>query len=230
MFELLRLARRLPLVGVLFMFSGFAKVLGLVQNADAEPVRENLVAPALFSKRTQAIIGTFELGVAFTDLLMSRRRLAGLVGAGFFATGAVWFGRILQSGREVRCNCFGALSEGPVSGRTIVRNGLLMTMALHQALPNHRTAPEFNLMRSISSARLWVATNVVWLGLVMYLSVLLASTRREVQMHKRPTVVGEYIPHFEVLAANQSPTDLVDHFAARGLDRFLLVAGTPACA
>lgn len=37
--------------------------------------------------------------------------------------------RVLRSGREVSCNCFGALSRRPVSTWSLARNGVLLVLA-----------------------------------------------------------------------------------------------------
>ena len=111
------------LLAAVFVRAGAAKLARPVQTATsfvalgvpaaasaarAVPVLELLVAVALLATPRAGAIGALALLVPFTAVL----------------------GRAVRTGSQVPCNCFGAARADPVSAVDVVRNGLLVAVAL----------------------------------------------------------------------------------------------------
>jgi len=78
------------------------------------------------------VVPALELGCAV--LLLAVPEWGGIASFALLAAFTAVLVNVLRSGRVVACRCFGALSEEPVSARTLVRNGGLLALAAVAAL------------------------------------------------------------------------------------------------
>ena len=83
-----------------------------------------LLAPGVLAWAVPAA----ELGAA--GLLVVAPAWGGMSAFALLAAFTTVLVRVLRSGRAVSCNCFGGLSNRPISNRTLVRNAVLLGLAL----------------------------------------------------------------------------------------------------
>lgn len=110
--------RRLPLIGLILLVSGFLKAWD-GSRSDETSHLPGEPPPRLISKRTEMAIAVAELAVATSDIVLRRRRFAGAVGSVLFAGGIALFSSLLAQGKQAQCHCFGSLRGGVINGTSI---------------------------------------------------------------------------------------------------------------
>jgi uncharacterized membrane protein YphA (DoxX/SURF4 family) len=73
------------------------------------------------------LVPATELGAAAALLLVPS--WGGVASFALLAAFSTVLVRVVRSGQQVPCACFGATSSRPVSGRTLARNGVLLVLA-----------------------------------------------------------------------------------------------------
>lgn len=79
-------------------------------------------------------------------------RTGGLAALGLLAVFQVVLVRAVRSGRTGRCACFGAAGDDEVSGRTLVRNGLLAVAAAVSVAATEPSVPGLAAVVTVSCA------------------------------------------------------------------------------
>lgn len=110
------------LAGVLVVAAGAKLARRGATGAELESL--GLLAPGLLAWLVPAV----ELGVA--ALLVAAPAWGGMAAFALLVAFTTVLVRVLRSGRAVSCNCFGGLSSRPVSRTTLVRNVVLLGLAL----------------------------------------------------------------------------------------------------
>ena len=83
-----------------------------------------LVGPTVLAR----VVPLLELGCA--ALLVVAPAWGGVASFALLAAFTAVLVNVVRSGRVVPCRCFGALTDEPVSPRTLVRNAALLTLAI----------------------------------------------------------------------------------------------------
>lgn len=113
-----------------------AAVLGwsaLAKLADVPGTRSSFEALGLrWSRELAFLVPAAEAATAV--LLVVAPRMGGAIALFLLVAFTVVLVDVLRRGLEVRCACFGSLTESPVGHRDVVRNGLLIGLALIVAL------------------------------------------------------------------------------------------------
>lgn len=125
-------------LAVVLAISGVAKLLDRQGTADAladfgVPARLARVAP---------LLPVAELGLAGALLVPVTARWGAVGALVLLAVFSLAIAANLLRGRRPDCNCFGRLGGGPIGARTLVRNGVLMGVALLGAIPDAATPRE----------------------------------------------------------------------------------------
>ena len=90
---------------------------------------QELAALGLAAPRTLArLVPVIELVTA--AVLVAAPAWGGILAFALLAAFTVVLVRVLRSGRVVACNCFGGLSNRPISRWSVARNGALLALAL----------------------------------------------------------------------------------------------------
>jgi peroxiredoxin len=116
---------------VVFAVSGAAKA---VNRRGTRTAAADLGVPAQFAVVAGVVLPSLELAIAALLLPVATARLAAGIGAATLLVFTVVLGVNLARGRRPACNCFGALSRKPISGRSVARNVLLVAAAVAVAL------------------------------------------------------------------------------------------------
>lgn len=231
--------RRLPLVGIVLLVSGFLKGWGAVHRG--EKARDSQVGGdeshpvsrpvRLLGRRAELALTFVELAIAAADIALGRRRLAGVGGTGLFGSGLAWFAAAKIRRQRISCQCFGVLSRGEVGPSAYVRNGLLLALAVNQASV-YAESHSSGRFRSQRVVRIVIGVVICAETLLIgYLMILLASVRRSKPAAQVLRLIqqGELVPRFEVLGRQDKPVDLVQHYAQHGHTRFLVLVGAGDC-
>lgn len=121
------LALRLALAAV-FLISGIAKAATPRATAAAAG---DLGVPARWAPATAVLLPALEIAVAGLLVPMPTAMLGSAAGTALLAAFTVLIAVNLSRGRRPSCACFGALSaEAAISGRTLVRNGVLLAASM----------------------------------------------------------------------------------------------------
>ncbi|MGI9615874.1 MAG: MauE/DoxX family redox-associated membrane protein [Acidimicrobiales bacterium] len=115
------------LLAAIFLFAAITKI------RRPEEVAADFAELGLAWPRTLAgLVPALELGCAV--LLVAAPEWGGIASFALLAAFTAVLINVLRTGRVVACRCFGALSEEPVSTRTLLRNAALLTLAAIAAL------------------------------------------------------------------------------------------------
>jgi len=130
----------------------------------AETLRQFGV-PAALSAPGAVILPLVEAVVGVLVLPAATARAAGAAALILLAVFTIGVVRVIRSGEQVECNCFGALSSAPVSWTTVSRNGVLGALALLVA----GAGPGLSLVHLARSASAteWLTLGVVLLALAV---------------------------------------------------------------
>ena len=110
------------LLAAIFLFAAITKI------RQPDEVETDFAELGLAWPRTLArLVPALELGCAV--LLVSAPGWGGVASFALLAAFTAVLVNVVRTGRVVACRCFGALSEEPVSTRTLVRNAALLTLA-----------------------------------------------------------------------------------------------------
>lgn len=111
------------LLAVPFAWSAVAKAIAL------DPTRRDFAELGI--RRPDVVVPLVCVAEALTALLLVLKPRAGAMVALLLLTAfSGVLVSVIQSGREVRCACFGAVSRRPVDLRDLVRNGALAAVAV----------------------------------------------------------------------------------------------------
>jgi hypothetical protein len=99
-------------------------------------------------------------------LLLVRPRLGSMASVVLLAVFTAVLARALHQGKSATCGCFGAVGAAPISSATLVRNGVLMVMAVAAAAQTSLTLPDMAAVITVSMVALIVAvtTQLLVLG------------------------------------------------------------------
>jgi hypothetical protein len=125
-------------LAAVWLVSAVAKALTPAQTATAA---DALGVPAPVARITPVALPLAEVALAVGLIVPGLRQIAAigsLLLLGVF-TGLIL--RLLMSGKAAGCNCFGALSHSTLSRRDLVRNGILVLLALPAAAGVDGTVP-----------------------------------------------------------------------------------------
>lgn len=125
-------------LAAMFVVSAVAKLLDPSGTADA--VLELGVPERL--RRVATLVPLVELVLAVLFVIPATARWASFAGISLLAIFSAVIVLNLARGRRPDCNCFGGLSAAPISGRTLVRNGVLVGFAVASAHPAAATPGE----------------------------------------------------------------------------------------
>lgn len=119
------------LLALVLVVSGVAKLTDRTASADAlvgfgVPARLRWAAP---------VVPLVELGLAVLLVVPSTARWGAIGAVALLGMFSVAIAVNLARGRRPACNCFGKLTAGPISGRTLARNGALVALAVVAAVP-----------------------------------------------------------------------------------------------
>jgi uncharacterized membrane protein YphA (DoxX/SURF4 family) len=123
-------------IGILFIYSGLAKLLTLRRFTDALLLLPHI--PHRFAPSLATAIATLEViaGLcAFCGLLWAKFLIIAML-----VVFCVIAAMVRASGQQIRCNCFGSQESELLSGRTISRNCVLLTITF-AGLFSENTAP-----------------------------------------------------------------------------------------
>ena len=110
------------LLALVFAVAAFTKVRR--RDAVAADFAElGLAWPGVLAR----VVPALELGCA--ALLVVAPEWGGVASFALLAAFTTVLINVVRTGRVVACRCFGALSEEPVSGRTLLRNAALLALA-----------------------------------------------------------------------------------------------------
>ena len=144
-----------------FAVAGVFVVAALAKLRSPAAVREATVALGV-PRSIAAFIAPAELVVV--ALFLVAPRLGAATATGLLVLFTVLLRRVLATGRTVRCGCFGAGSDAPVTSVSLLRNGALIAASL-LAWP----APSVRAVDAVElSASLAVALGVVCAGLLLH--------------------------------------------------------------
>lgn len=226
----IRLAK-FPVTGMLLLTSSALKLWTLARKPfgpTANPQGLVEVEQLLSTPQTLAVVG-YELIFSYLDIVLGKRRLAGIGGSILLIGGITWFSSIIVKGNRAQCQCFGAFGAHEIRKWSVARNGLLLSITLNQVLGRDRTARLVYRSVTTKSRLFLLYTAVLQLLVIFYLLILLSSKRRAQEVAKRLVQVGEVVPEFEVLQYDGSPVNLVRLNARRDTAPFLLMIGTKGC-
>ena len=124
--DALLLVARLILAAVLLL-SGALK---LVDRDGSRETFEGVGVPDMVARPLVWLLPSVELVVGLLICVPATARLASAAAVVLLAGYIVVVWRLVRRGSAVACHCFGALSSEPVSYRTLVRNLVLLALAL----------------------------------------------------------------------------------------------------
>jgi len=192
------------LLAAVFATAGIAKLADL-------PGSRKAVAGFGVSPRLTGPLGTLlplaELATA--ALLVAGLRVGSLAALGLLALFCVAIGVSVARGRAPDCHCFGQLHSAPASTRTLLRNGVLLTLA---AL--------------VAGGAVWAVASALAILAAVTLVGVLARDRREPEAGEG-LAVGTDAPEFELPALAGGTVSLAD-LLGRG-QPVLLVFSDPGC-
>jgi methylamine dehydrogenase accessory protein MauD len=116
---------RLALAAI-FAVAAFGKLADL--GASRETV-ERFGVPAGLARPVGLLLPLIELAIAVSLLFAGAVRWAGLAAVVLLVVFCVVIVRVLVRGEAPECNCFGSLGSAPVGRGTLVRNGMLLSLA-----------------------------------------------------------------------------------------------------
>lgn len=139
-------------LAVVLAISGVAKLVDRAGTADAivdfgVPERLRWAAP---------LLPTSELVTAVLLVIPATARVGAFSALALLAAFSIAIAVNLAKGRQPDCNCFGQLGAGPIGRRTLVRNGLLMLLAV-AATYDAATTPRDLLERTSAPVALALA-------------------------------------------------------------------------
>src|SRR5439155_10878443 len=123
----------LVLVALRLMLAAVFAVAGVAKFTDRRAFRRALGAlgaPAPLVPALAVGVPLAELAVAVALVLPGTGWWAAIAGAALLAAFMAVIGRSLARGQAPDCKCFGRLSAGQVGRKTLVRNGLLIAVAI----------------------------------------------------------------------------------------------------
>ena len=117
------------------------------------------------------VVAPLELGIALLLLARSTAWIGSVMASIVFAAFAVLIGWNLLQGRRVACACFGETSGGPISAWTLLRNLLLMGLALSLTALDD-PGPGILELAATLVARIGVETSLAIIGLLAALQTV----------------------------------------------------------
>jgi thiol-disulfide isomerase/thioredoxin len=115
------------LLALVFAVAAVAKLADLHSAGDA---MEAFSLPARLAPGASLVLPIAELAIAFALLAATTARWAALAAVALLLVFSLAIGRVLRAGSAVDCNCFGALGRTAVGRGTLIRNLLLVALAL----------------------------------------------------------------------------------------------------
>ncbi len=213
------LGLRLVLAAV-FAVSGAAKANHRVGTRRAAT---ELGVPGPLAGVAAVGLPVFELAVAILLIPASTARLAGILGAMALLAFSGLLAVNLARGRRPDCNCFGALSNGPISGWSLMRNAALLAAAAAVAASGGgRSLTDFTATQLVVGSALTVLSGVVgaqtW-ALFLLLRQHGRLLRRVEQLEQRPAVAtGQPAPPHQHPQSDGLPVGLdAPSFSLEGL-------------
>jgi peroxiredoxin len=111
-----------------------AAMMKLTRPARTREAMSDFGVPLRFASVAAAGVVAAELLVAVALLIPSTARWGAVAGLVLLASFSAAVAVVLRRGESVACNCFGSLSEEPVTGATLVRNACLAALAIFIAV------------------------------------------------------------------------------------------------
>lgn len=139
-------------------------VAGLAKLADPERDREHFGLPPRLAGRVLPAVPYLELALAGALLLPGATRYAAAAAVTLLAIFTGVLAARLRARRPTRCRCFGRLSSGPVRWTTLVRNLVLILVAIPAVLVGEAPPPLVHLGWLVLIAGGWSAGRGAWLA------------------------------------------------------------------
>jgi thiol-disulfide isomerase/thioredoxin len=114
-------------LGVTFGSAALAKA---GRQADVRKAAIELGAPAVLATPLGVVVPVVEALITAGLLAERTARFAGITAAIVLVLFTAAVIRTLASGRRPACNCFGAKSDEPIGWKTLLRNGVLLALAI----------------------------------------------------------------------------------------------------
>jgi peroxiredoxin len=193
---------------------------GATKFRDLNRAREGLTdfgVPGHWAQSLVIALALTEIAIAIL-LAYPPMQAAGLLGAlvllAVFTLALI--GQLLR-GKRPTCACFGALTQSPISWKSVGRNGLLMALAIGLVvLPTTNSLPQQTISLSSLVAMAWAALSAIWLlhltrqngRLLLRIEQLEQTPTDAPSTQPQPLQVGAALPLLRLNDAHGRPFDL----------------------